>query len=403
MKYLVIVPDGAGDNEMIELNGKTPLQVADMPNANGMAARGVVGMVSNVPEGIIPGSDAANLSVMGYDPKIYLTGRSPLEAASMGVTMEDSDVSYRVNFVTLDGQGEFSNLIMKDHSAGDLTTEEAAPLVQVLNGAFQDERKKFYHGTAYRQCLVLKNGSTNVKLIPPHDIPDQVIGEHLPKGDESQLLLDLMEKSYSLLKDHPFNIEREKQGKNPANSIWIWGEGKKPSLPQFRDKYQIRGTVVSAVDLIKGIGVCAGLDTVDIHGATGTADTNFKGKAQAAIEAFEKGSDFVYVHVEGPDECSHQGDLEGKIRCIEDIDHLITGPVIEYLDQIGEDYKVLIVPDHRTPVKLRKHSMPPVPFVMYHKNEENPEDRDRIFAEIAGEKGEYFASGCSLADYFFSG
>ena len=401
MKYLIIVPDGAGDDNIEELGGKTPLQVAKMPNANRLASKGIVGMVSNVPKGMVPGSDAANLSVMGYSPETYLTGRSPLEAASMGIEMDDNDVSFRVNFVTLEGNGEYEELIMKDHSAGDLKTEEAEVLVDALNKFFRDERKNIYRGTGYRQCLIVKDGSTDVKLTPPHDILGEKVGEHMPDGVESQLLTELMKKSREILEEHPLNIERQKKGVNPANSIWIWGEGKKPELPLFKEKYGIDGTVVSAVDLIKGIGILAGLDTVEVEGATGTAETNFKGKADAAIDAFKSGKDFVYIHIEGPDECSHQGDLKGKIGCIEDIDEKITGPVTSYLDSTGEDYKVLIVPDHRTPIKVRTHTMDPVPFVVYQKNSEKEEDKGRIFAEFVGEEGEYFDSGCKLADFFF--
>jgi 2,3-bisphosphoglycerate-independent phosphoglycerate mutase len=401
MKYLILVPDGAGDEKIEALEGKTPLEAANMPFIDSLAAKGEVGMVRTIPPGVAPGSDAANLSVMGYDPSVYLTGRSPLEAASIGIDMSDTDVAFRTNIITVSGDGDYDDLIIKDHSSGDITTAEADQLIQAVNEAFADENIHFYTGTSYRHCLIVHNGSTDYTLTPPHDVLDQRVGDHLPKGEGSQFLTDMMRKSYEILKDHPINRDRIARGLNPANTLWIWGQGRKPQLSSFYDKYQINGTAISAVDLIKGIAICAGLRSVDVEGATGTLHTNFDGKAQAAIREFRDGKDFVYIHLEGPDECSHQGDMAGKIQCMEDIDQKVLKPVVEALRQDGEDFRVLEVPDHRTPLAIRTHSATPVPFVLYDSRNEKPEDTARQFNERSGETGAYFDSGYALADYFF--
>lgn len=402
MKYLILVPDGAGDENIEKLGGKTPLDVADMPFIDGLAAKGEIGMVRTVPPGIAPGSDAANLAVMGYDPTVYLTGRSPLEAASIGIEMSDTDVAYRANIITVSGDGAYEDLMIKDHSSGDITTAEADQLIQAVNEAFADDEKLFYTGTSYRHCLIVHNGVTGFELTPPHDVLDQRVGDHLPKGEGSEFLTDMMRKSYEILKDHPVNKARMEKGLNPANSLWIWGQGKKPQLSSFYDKYQITGTAISAVDLIKGIAICAGLNSVDVKGATGTLHTNFAGKAEAAIREFRDGKDFVYVHLEGPDECGHQGDMEGKIQCLSDIDSKVLAPIVEALRADGEDFKVLEVPDHRTPLAIRTHSSTPVPYVIYDSRNEKTEDRSRQFNEKAGTAaGVYFENGFELADYFF--
>lgn len=402
MKYLILVPDGAGDENIEKLGGKTPLDVADMPFIDGLAAKGEIGMVRTVPPGIAPGSDAANLAVMGYDPTVYLTGRSPLEAASIGIEMSDTDVAYRANIITVSGVGAYEDLMIKDHSSGDITTAEADQLIQAVNEAFADDEKLFYTGTSYRHCLIVHNGATGFDLTPPHDVLDQRVGDHLPKGEGSEFLTDMMRKSYEILKDHPVNKARMEKGLNPANSLWIWGQGKKPQLSSFYDKYQITGTAISAVDLIKGIAICAGLNSVDVEGATGTLHTNFAGKAEAAIREFRDGKDFVYVHLEGPDECGHQGDMEGKIQCLSDIDSKVLAPIVEALRADGEDFKVLEVPDHRTPLAIRTHSSTPVPYVIYDSRNEKTEDCSRQFNEKAGTAaGVYFENGFELADYFF--
>ena len=401
MKYLILVPDGAADNQLDRLDGKTPLEVADMPVINKLAQKSMIGLVRTIPEGIAPGSDAANLSVMGYDPSVYLTGRSPLEAASIGIELSDTDVAFRTNLITLAGDGDYEDLIILDHSAGDISTEEADALIDTVNKAFGNENRKFYTGTSYRHCLIVHNGSTDYDLTPPHDQLGKQAGPYLPKGTGSAEITAMMKRSYELLKDHPVNKKRIAAGKNPANSIWIWGQGKKPALSSFEEKYGITGAAISAVDLIKGIAICAGLDSVDVPGSTGTLHTNFEGKAQAAIEVFKSGKDFVYLHLEAPDECSHQGDLEGKITSLERIDKEVLKPILEYFRSSGEDFSILELPDHRTPIALRTHTSEPVPFVLYRSNDEMPENQANKFTEEAGKHGSYFDSGFALADTFF--
>lgn len=401
MKYFILVPDGAGDNPVAELDGKTPLEVAKMPMTKELAELGQVGMVQTIPEGIAPGSDAANLSVMGYDPSVYLTGRSPLEAASIGIDMKDDDIAFRTNIVTLTGDGPYEDLTIIDHSSGDISTEEADQLIQAVNEAFANDKIKFYTGVSYRHCMIEAKGSPDHDLTPPHDILGRRIGDYLPKGENSKFIRDMMEKSYQILKDHPVNKARIEKGLNPANTLWIWGQGTKPNLSSFYDKFGITGAAISAVDLIKGIAINAGLESIDVEGATGTLHTNFAGKAQAAIDAFKKGLDFVYMHLEGPDECSHQGDREGKIQCLGDIDQKVLKPVVEYLRSAGEDFRVLIVPDHRTPLEIRTHSSDPVPYVIYDSRHEQARDESRAFTEVSGSKGGRFSSGYEMADYFF--
>lgn len=401
MKYLILVPDGAGDEVIEELGGRTPLEVANMGVTSMLASKGEVGTVKTIPDGIAPGSDAANLSVMGYDPSIYLTGRSPLEAASIGIEMKDDDVAFRTNIVTLSGEGEYEELTVKDHSSGDISTEEADELIKAANKAFGSDKLHFYTGVSYRHCLIEKKGSVNHNLVPPHDILGRKVGEYLPKGENSAFIGEIMKNSYELFKNHPVNLDRIERGLNPANSLWIWGQGTRPKLSPFKDKYGIKGTAVSAVDLIKGIAICAGLDSLDVVGATGTLHTNFKGKAEGAIEEFKKGKDFVYMHLEGPDECSHQGDLEGKIKCLEDIDSKVLKPIYEHLKNTGERFRILIVPDHKTPIAIRTHSSVPVPFVIYDSGKETAQDSNKSFDEKSGLKGSKFDSGHELADYFF--
>jgi 2,3-bisphosphoglycerate-independent phosphoglycerate mutase len=401
MKYLILVPDGAADNQMDRLDGKTPLEVADMPVINELAQKSTIGLVRTIPEGIAPGSDAANLSVMGYDPSVYLTGRSPLEAASIGIEMSDTDVAFRANLITLQGDGPYEELVILDHSAGDITTEEADQLIDAVNEAFADENRRFYTGVSYRHCLIIHNGSTAYDLTPPHDQLGKKAGPYLPKGEGSEALTEMMKKSHEILKNHPVNLKRIAEGKNPANSLWIWGQGKKPALSSFQEKYSITGAAISAVDLIKGIALCAGLESIDVPGSTGTLHTNFQGKAQAAIDAYERGLDFVYLHLEAPDECSHQGDLEGKITSLERIDKEVLKPILAYFRQSGEDFSILELPDHRTPIALRTHTAEPVPFVLYRSNDEKPANPENKFTEEAGANGIYFDSGFALADTFF--
>lgn len=401
MKYLILVTDGAGDEPMDALGKKTPLEAANLKNINSLAARGIVGMVNTIPEGMAPGSDAANLSVMGYDPKIYHSGRSPLEAVSMGVELSPTDVAFRCNLVTLKGEGDYEDLTIVDHSAGDITTEEAAELLKAINEAFSTDKIHFYTGFSYRHAMVIQDGSTGYEFMPPHDVLDQRVGDHLPRGAGSEFIKDMMKKSYKLLSQHPANQARVEKGLNPANSIWIWGQGRKPNLTPMYDKYKVKGVTVSAVDLIKGIGLCAGLKAVAVEGATGTIDTNYEGKVAAAIQSFEEGYDLVFLHLEGPDECSHQGDLAGKIRSLELIDEKIVGPLVEYFNRSGEDYRFLVLPDHQTPIRIRTHLGEPVPFVMYDSTDQKEEDPSRTFAETSGKKGLNFDNGYELTDFFF--
>jgi 2,3-bisphosphoglycerate-independent phosphoglycerate mutase len=401
VKYLIVVPDGAADRAIESLGGKTPLEASPMEYTNALAAIGEVGMVQTIPEGFAPGSDAANLSVMGYDPVVYLTGRSPLEAASIGIDMSPTDVAYRTNLVTLDGNGAYEDLIIKDHSSGDISTQEAGELIKAINEEFENDKIKFYTGVSYRHCLIVKEGSIDYDLTPPHDVLGQVVANNLPKGTGSDFIEQMMRRSYEVLKNHPVNEKRREKGLNTADSIWIWGQGKKPALPSFYEKFKITGSAISEVDLIKGIGICAGLDSVDVPGATGTLHTNYEGMAEAAVEEFKKGKDFVYLHIEAPDECSHQGSLDDKMLCLQFIDQRAIKLVVEYLKGSGEDFKVLIVPDHRTPLVLRTHSAEPVPFVIYDSKKQVAPDVERAFTEKSGEKGSFFESGVALASYFF--
>ena len=414
MKYLIVVTDGAGDDPVESLGGKTPLEVADMKTINELASMGEVGMVKTIPPGIAPGSDAANLSVMGYDPAVYLTGRSPLEAASMGIAMSDTDVSYRVNIISLkrpDGTNpdlsdsdNYEDLIITDHSAGDISSPEARVLIEAADSAFGNERMSLYPGVSYRHCMIIHNGHTDTAFTPPHDVLGKRVGDYLAQGRDSEYFKTLMKKSFELLCEHPVNRDRMCRGLNPANTMWIWGEGRKPALSPFSEKYGItKGSAISGVDLIKGIAVCAGLSAPHVDGATATLDTNYEGKVEAAKNAFESGEDFAYIHIEGPDECSHQGDLEGKIECLKRIDRRIVRPMKEYFDVSGYEHRILIVPDHRTPLAIRTHSSDPVPFVIYDSRAERAKDDARKFNERSGAEGRYFDSGHALADYFFAG
>lgn len=401
MKYLVILTDGAAGRPMDEIGGKTALEAARMECTDDFAARGEVGMVRTVPEGMAPGSDVANLSVMGYAPEIYHTGRSPLEAASMGIELSPDDVAFRCNLITVSGEGDYEDLIIKDHSSGDISNEEAAQLIYFIDENLGTENIRFYPGVSYRHAMIVHNGSEDCELTPPHDVLDQKVGLHLPKGNDSGYITDLMKKSYALLKDHPVNTARMERGLNPANTIWIWGQGRKPSLTPFREKYGISGTVISAVDLIKGIAICAGLESVDVEGATGTIRTNFEGKAQAAVDAFRRGSEFVYIHLEAPDECSHQGSVTEKIESLELIDRKIVRPVTDYLKSTGEDFRLLVLPDHPTPVCLRTHSPEPVPYVLYDSRKDSGQ-RENRYTEACGRQGKIcFEEGHLLTDHFF--
>ena len=354
MKLVVILGDGMADLPLAQLQGKTPLQAAKKPNMDRLARLGRSGLAQTVPEGFPPGSDVANLSVMGYSPSRHYSGRAPLEAAAMGVVLAEGDIAFRCNFVTIVGG------VMQDYSAGHITTEEGRELIEALQPLMPERR--LYPGVSYRNLLVLQAGAKAI-CTPPHDISDQPTEEHLPRGPESELLFGLMEAAQSVLASHPVNKKRIAAGKRPANAIWLWGQGPAPAMPSFVEKYGLKGAMISAVDLLKGIGKYAGLQVIDVAGATGNIDTNYEGKVEAALEAL-KSCDFVYLHIEAPDEAGHEGNAELKVKAIELFDERVVGPLVEELEKSGEDWRVLLLPDHATPISIKTHSRDPVPFTI---------------------------------------
>ncbi len=363
MKYIVILGDGWADYP--DENGQTPLSLANKPNTDRIARMSVCGLTKTVPDGMKPGSDVANMAVMGYDPAVYYTGRSPLEAASMGIELGKDDVTYRCNLVTLGGNGEYETLTMSDYSAGEIDTESAKKLIGELNASgIIPEGCELHAGVSYRHCLVRRHGKTGADLTPPHDISGKKIAEYLPKGAYADELLGFQKRSRKVLSESGVNALRAANGKNTANGCWLWGEGTRPSFRPFSELYGLKGAVISAVDLVKGLGIVAGMDSIDVEGACGTINTNFAGKAAAALDAI-KSHDYVYIHMEAPDECGHQGDKAGKIRSIELIDSLVIGPIFEEMTRRGERFRLLITPDHPTPLALRTHVGDPVPFIMY--------------------------------------
>lgn len=401
MKYVVILGDGMADLPIKELKNKTPLQAAHKPTMDMLASRGEMGMVKTVPDGIAPGSDVANLSVMGYDPKKYYTGRSPLEAVSIGAPLVDGDVTYRVNTVTLSDEADFEKKTMLDYSADEVSSAEGAQLIEAVEKEFGNDILKFYAGTSYRNLLVMHNGSLDSELTPPHDISKRVIGDYLPKGDYSELLLDMMKKSYEILNDHPINKARAEKGLNRANTIWFWGQGSKPTLPLFKDKYGLSGAMISAVDLLKGIAKSADMEVIEVEGATGNVHTNFEGKAKAAIDALLGGKDFVYVHVEAADECGHRGEIENKVLSIERLDAM-TKTIIAALENAGEEYSILVMPDHPTPIATMTHSSEPVPYIIYRSNTQT-DAQDRTYCEEDAKKTNIFRTvGHTLMEEFLS-
>lgn len=365
MKYIVVLGDGMADYGVDELGGRTPLECAEKPNMDYMASHGEVGLVNNVPGELPPGSDVANLSAMGYDPLKYYSGRSPLEAVSVGVDMKDTDIIFRCNLVTLSDDENYADKTMIDHSSDEITTQEARELIKAVNDAFADDKFSFYSGVSYRHILVWDKGPYGFTLTPPHDILERKITDYLPSGEGSECLRSMMERSYEVLNNHPVNLARARRGLKKANSIWIWGEGKKPQLSDFKEKFGISGAVISAVDLIKGIGLCAGLDVIEVEGATGNIDTNFDAKAKACLDAVKGGADYVYIHMEAPDECGHRHEVENKVKSIELIDEKVVGYLRRALRDEGIDYRMLILPDHPTPLKLRTHTRDAVPYIIY--------------------------------------
>lgn len=371
MKYLVLLCDGMADTPVPELGGKTPMEAAQKPNMDALAREALVGTAKTVPDGMKPGSDVANLSALGYHPADCYTGRSPLEAASIGVDLAPDEYAIRCNLVTLSDEPAYADKSMVDYCAGDISTAEATELIHFL-AEHLPEGVRLYPGVSYRHCLVWKNPAEDIgELTPPHDISGQKITGRLPDPAKAGVLLELMEKSFDLLKNHPVNQKRVAEGKRPANSMWFWGQGRKAALRPFKELYGLNASVISAVDLIKGIGILAKMEVLDVPGATGYIDTNFDGKAQAAMDAFARGQDLVYVHVEAPDECGHRGETANKVRAIELIDGKILGPVRKALEAQG-DYRILVLPDHPTPLAIRTHSSEPVPYLIYDSREKHP-------------------------------
>ena len=393
MKYIVILCDGMADEPLESLGGRTPLEAARTPGMDRLAGKSEIGMVRTVPEGMAPGSDTANLSVIGYDPRKYYSGRSPLEALSIGADMADDDVSFRCNLVTLsENEEKYEDRHILDHSSGEISTAEAAELMEALKTGLQREGYTFYTGISYRHLLIQSKGKV-VDLTAPHDILTKRIGEYLP-GDP--VLREMMVKSYDILKDHPVNIKRREQGKNPANSAWFWGAGTRPALISFEKKNGVKGAMISAVDLLKGIAVGAEMDNITVEGANGGLDTNYAGKGQAAVKALIRdGYDFVYVHIEAPDEMGHQGSAENKILAIERIDEKIICPVVQAFQEAGTDFRILILPDHPTPVRVRTHTGDPVPYLLYDSTE-NVNGPDTYSEKTGAQTGIYVAEGYTL-------
>jgi len=381
-KYLILVGDGMGDYPLEELGGRTPLEAAATPNMDRVAACGI-GRVRTIPEGMPPGSDVANLSLMGYDPRRYLTGRSPLEAASMGVALAPDEVAFRMNLVTLERLSG-KRAVITTHSAGDLTTEEGRTLVEALRGALEDDRIALHAGVAFRHLLVWKDGPQGARTIPPHDVLEQDMASYLASADRDPVVA-LIQRSWDLLESHPVNEERRRKGRSPATSIWLWGQGKPPDMPTFETRYGLRGGVISAVDLIKGIGIYAGLRPIPVDGATGFLDTNYEGKVREALHGLES-EDLIFLHVEAPDEAGHSGHADTKVTAVERFDARIVGPALDGLDALGTDYRVLVASDHYTPIVRRTHTPEPAPFAWARRRELSESRRSRPFTETEAER-----------------
>lgn len=399
MKHVVVLYDGMADYPVPALGGKTPMMCAKKPNFDMLASKSEVGLIRTVAPGLKPGSDVANMSVMGFDPMKYYTGRSPLEAVSIGVKLSDDDVTLRCNLVTLSDEENYEDKTMVDYSAGDIGTEEASEIIKSVEEFFGNEIYKYYSGVQYRHCLVVKGGTTELgSMTPPHDISGRVIGPYLSTHENAKELISMMKRSYDFLMEHPVNKKRMANGQRPANSIWLWGEGRKPGLPKFEELYGKKGAVISAVDLLKGIAICAGMEAPDVPGATGYIDTNFKGKAEEAVKQLKDGKDFVYVHFEAPDECGHRNEPENKVRAIELIDEQVLPILLKGLEEY-DDYKIMILPDHPTPIVTKTHASDPVPYMIYHKNGE-VKGVDTINEETAKETGNFIEHGPSIMAHF---
>lgn len=399
MKYIVILGDGMADKPIDELDGKTPLEYAKTPMMDALASMGELGMVHTVPTGMKPGSDTANLSVLGYNPKKYYSGRSPLEALSIGVPMKDTDIALRCNIVTLSEEEEnYEDKRIIDHSSDEISTEDAAILLEAVRKELETDTYKFYVGTSYRHLLIWDKGEV-VELVQPHDVLGQTIGDKLP---ENKALREMMKKSYEILANHPINIERKKKGLNPANSCWFWGAGTKPALSSFEDKTKKKGAMISAVDLLKGIAVGASMKVITVEGANGGLHTNYEGKAEAAVKVLtEDGYDFVYVHVEAPDEMGHQGSVDKKVKAIENLDEHVIKPIVQGMNDAGEDYRLVILPDHPTPICIRTHTGDDVPYLLFD-SKKKEEHTWKYNEREAAQTGKYIEEGHKLIDYLFS-
>lgn len=402
MKYFILLCDGMADVPVAELSDKTPMEAADNKYMNMLAQNGEVGMVKTIPDGCACDSDVGNLAVLGYDPRKYLTGRSPLEAAAIGIEMQDGDAALRANLVCLSEDEPYEQKRMIDYSSDEISTEEAAELIKAVNEKLGCAEYNFYAGVSYRHCLIIHNCGTNMEFSKPHNITGECIKEHLPKGEKCELLLSLMKQSYDILKDHPINIKRKECGLRPANSLWMWGQGSKPSLPSFYERYGLKGAMITAVDLLKGIAFCAKMENIEVEGATGNIHTNFKGKAQAAIDAFKNGCELVYLHSEAPDECGHRNEIENKVLSIEKLDSIVLKDVWDYLKSCGEDYAILVQPDHPTPVCLRKHTPDPVPFVIYKSNKKGTAPVNEFTEKSAAKTGIFVENGFDMMRRFLS-
>ena len=404
MKYLVVIPDGMADEKIEALGNLTPMEKAVKPCMDSLVKNAYSGTVSNVPADMVPESDTANLAILSYDPKVFSKGRSPLEAVSMGIEMAADETAYRCNIVTVtDDEGvAYEDRVILDHSADEITTEEADVLIKALEEALGNDMRKFHTGISYRHCLIIKNGNDKYDFARPHDHLGERIGDYLPKAENGGAeFLEIMKKSYEILNHHPINEARRARGLKPANSAWLWSPGKKPALPSFKEKWGLDGVVISAVDLIKGIGLCAKMKSIDVQGATGNVHTNYSGKAEAAIKAFEDGADFVYVHVEAPDECGHRAETDNKVLAVEKIDEKILAPLYKYLVSTGEAFKIMVLPDHPTPIRIRTHSIDPVPFFMY--SSEKKHSGAESFSEAsAKDTGIYIPEGHTLMELFTS-
>ena len=396
MKYIVILGDGMADRPVAELDGRTPLEAAKKPNMDFIARNGRCGMVKTIPDGMTPGSDVANMAVMGYNPEIHSTGRASIEAISMGINLSEGDVCYRCNLVTLSQADTYEDSVMLDYSAGDISTPEAKVLIETLTREFGIE---LHAGISYRHTLVLRNAKGGAIHTPPHDIHGKSISKYLPDGHNAEFFTSLMKRSNEILKCHPVNMERLKRELRPANSIWFWGEGRRLGLPPFAGKYGISGSVISAVDLVKGIGIAAGFESINVEGSNGTLHTNYEAEAAAALEAL-KTHDFVYLHIEAPDECSHQGDVKSKVLAIEYIDERIIHPIMTELNRRNEDYSIMILPDHATPVELRTHTAEPVPFAYYrHMGSMAPNNQG---TPLSGSAEKYTEKGAALTGVYIN-